>query len=100
MPSPLDVPNRKAAEPRQIEWHLSRHAYLRAAELGYTEDEVLECAKDPNLKYETDARKYRAGEWVHKRGDVAVVTRPDVREIVTVLLPTTRDWKHGRDKRS
>lgn len=99
MPTPSDVPNRRARSRPEDEWHLSRHALLRAAELGYTEEEVLECAQHPGTRYETDPKKYGPGNFMCKRGDIAIVTVDRDKLVRTVLLPRTDDWQHGKDRR-
>lgn len=79
-------------------WTVRPHAADRADELGFTLDEVLRCAAEPSQTYcagPGHPPMYR----VHQRGDVAVVVDPGNREVVTVLLRTSRRWQHGRDNR-
>jgi hypothetical protein len=74
------------------------HAAERAGELGFTLGEILRCAAEPSQTYcagPGHPPMYR----VHQLGDVAVVVDPGGREVVTVLLRTTKRWEHGRDDR-
>ena len=79
-------------------WTIRPHAADRAAELGFTLGEILRCAVEPSQTYcagPGHPPEYR----VHQLDDVAIVVHPGKREVVTVLLRTTRRWEHGRDHR-
>ena len=99
MPTPSDMPRRRPTVAQPEGWHLSQHAYLRAVELGYRTEEVLACAEAPATTYDSDDKRYGKGQKVHKRGDIAIVTNPRTHEVVTVLLPKTDQWTHGKDRR-
>ena len=97
-PSPGLMPKERAATPavaRPLAWRLTPHARSRAAEFGFTVEEVVACANEPTLAYDSDATRYGRDERVHKRGRVACIVRPSKKTVVTVLLPKIDKWEHG-----
>jgi hypothetical protein len=79
-------------------WTVRPHAADRAAELGFTLGEVIRCAAEPDQTYGSGPGHPPAYR-VHQLRDIAVVVDPGNREVVTVLLRTTRRWGHGTDGR-
>lgn len=79
------------------DWHLTRHARARAAELGFALTELLEAADAPELSYDQPTRGPHQA--VRIRGDVAVGVDLRTLTIVTVVLRRPDAWRHGKDNR-
>lgn len=76
----------------------SAHANDRAAELGFSQDDILRCVARPEQTYCSPAG-YGPDRRVYQRGAVAVVVHEGSRVVVTVLLRTYDSWAHGVDSR-
>lgn len=76
-------------------WRITDHARGRAEELGFTINEVLLTAGDPENVYPTPS--HGEDEWIHQRGKLSLGVIHGSRVIKTVLLRTDRQWEHGRD---
>ena len=77
---------------------LSAHCKDRATELGYSLDDLLRCAIQPEQTYSCHPR-YGPGRRMYQRGPVSLVVHEQTRTAITVLLRTTRTWSHGVDTR-
>lgn len=77
---------------------LSAHAQGRAAELGFSQDDVLRCVIRSDQTY-CSHPSYGPDRRVYQRGAIAVVVHETSRIVVTVLLRTSDDWSHGVDSR-
>lgn len=76
-------------------WQITDHARSRAEELGFTMNDVLLAAGDPENVYETP--EHGPDNYVHQRGKLALGVVRGPRVIKTVLLRTERTWAHGVD---
>lgn len=77
---------------------LSGHAATRAAELGYSLDDVLRCLARPEQTYPCP-ESYGPGRRMYQRGDLALVVHHESSLVITVLPRTHRAWAHGTDDR-
>lgn len=78
---------------------LSWHARTRAGELGFTAEDIHECARFSEQSYPSH-RSYGPNRRTYQRGPLAVVLDEDTKTVITVLLRTARTWQHGFDSRS
>jgi hypothetical protein len=69
-----------------IGWRLSCHARERMHSRGVSVEQVVAVLTDPDLTYPS------AGEVVHTRGRLAVVTNPTTHTVVTFLLTGAEPW--------
>lgn len=103
-PSPalLQPPRPRTTHPSltgaALSWEISNHGRGRAAELGFSINEVLLTAAYPEVSY-VSGPGYPPGAMLHQRGDCAVAVLPSRRLVLTVLLRKTEQWTHGVDKR-
>lgn len=77
---------------------IGHHAESRAAELGFSHDDVLHCVWHPEQTYVAPP-KHGPDRRIYQRGDIAVVVSETSRVVVTVLLRTRNSWTHGVDTR-
>lgn len=102
-PSPLSVPSRPSPDAlleRHLQYQITNHARSRAQELGFTINEVLLAAADPEQSYVSSSARYDSGGYVHQRGDLAVVVNRESKTVITVLLRRKDQWEHGKDQRN
>jgi hypothetical protein len=73
---------------QSLGWRISPHARERAAQRGYTRQEVLCACVAPEVTHTS----CRAGLLVYKRGTVSVVVNPQAMAVVTVLHRSHEPW--------
>lgn len=67
-------------------WKLSYHARQQAARRGIDRRSVLATVADPDITYP------QKGNVIMKKGMLALVTDPDHRIVITVLLAGAKPW--------
>jgi len=74
---------------------LSLHAVERAAEHGYSDDDVLLAVASPEQSYTCPAEQYGPDRRMYQRAGVAVVVVDErLRQVVTVLPRVQERWEH------
>lgn len=71
-------------------WHLSYHATQAAAVRGYSREEVLTTAADPEVQYSQE--NYGAGRAICQRGRLAVAVHAPSKTVITVLHRLVEQW--------
>jgi hypothetical protein len=94
--SPRDARRRRARERllAQAGVRLLPHAVERAAEQGFSHDEVLRTVASPEQTYTCPADRYGPNRRIYQRGRVAVVVNEQQRVVVTVLPRVQERWEH------
>jgi hypothetical protein len=73
---------------------LSQHAVERAAEHGFSEDDVLLAVVAPEQTYTCPADRYGPDRRMCQRGPIAVVVDQRRGQVVTVLPRVEERWEH------
>jgi hypothetical protein len=74
---------------------LSPHAVERAAEHGFSDDDVLLAVASPEQTYTCPAEQYGPDRRMYQRAGVAVVVDERLRQVVTVLPRVQERWEHA-----
>ncbi len=74
---------------------LSPHAVGRAAEHGFSDDDILQAVASPEQSYTCPAAQYGPDRRMYQRGGVAVVVDERLRLVVTVLPRVRGRWEHA-----
>jgi hypothetical protein len=74
---------------------LSPHAVERAAEHGFSEDDVLLAVAAPEQTYTCPAEQYGPDRRMYQRAGIAVVVDERLRQVVTVLPRAQERWEHA-----
>lgn len=77
---------------------LTKHAAMRADELGFHETELMHCIANPENTY-PGAPAYGPNRRVFQRGECCCVVDLPAQVVVTVLLRTPAEWEHGMHTR-
>lgn len=73
---------------------LSTHAMERAAEHGFSDDDVLLAVVSPEQTYVCPADQYGPDRRMYQRARIAVVVDERLRLVVTVLPRVQQRWEH------
>ena len=74
---------------------MTPHAVERAAEHGFSEDDVLHAVAAPEQTYTCPADLYGPDRRMYQRGRLAVVVDERLRQVVTVLPRVQERWEHA-----
>jgi hypothetical protein len=79
---------------------LTPHAIERAAEHGFSEDDVLLAVAAPEQTYTCPADLYGPDRRMYQRARIAVVVDERLRHVVTVLPRVQEQWVHTSSDRT
>lgn len=65
------------------DWTLSAHAIERGEQRGFTKEDMLHAAVDPQVT--TTSSERHGGGWLYRRGECSVIVDPDAKTVLTVL---------------